>query len=135
MNDGEILSALEVRASQWPGDTPLLYDNQRTPADLQQQIEQKSTNWVRMTFLPGDTNPFETGTRVIDRRTGIVEFQIFTRLDSGPTDGYRIADVMGQHMAHQQLGQLETWEYQTERVGESNGWHQLNLQVRYRAQS
>ncbi|CBV41967.1 DUF4128 domain-containing protein [Halomonas elongata] len=119
-----LVAALIKHALAWGGPEPMEIPN--VPA------QQHTDNWLRVNVVPGDTITAEVGGKPCPRMTGLVMIQIFTKLEEGWGAAYDIATRIGEHMAYQSIGDIDTLAYTPQDFGEMNGWYQVNVSIPYR---
>ncbi|WP_414736196.1 hypothetical protein [Halomonas elongata] len=59
-------------------------------------------------------------------------FQIYAQREKGWGAAYDIATRIGNHMAFQSIGDIDTLAYTPEDFGEIDGWYRVNVNIPYR---
>lgn len=131
MNFEAIRVAVESYVSTWP-DAPIAYDGAPNSPTLQAAIDAKES-WIRLTIQHADSQTAYIGDGPKVRRSGLIQCQIFTKLDSGSRPAALLADSLASHLEYWQDGQLSTQAASVQRVGPSDGWFMYLLSVPFRA--
>ena len=126
----DIRLAVEQRLAAWP-DAPVAFDNVPTQPSVQTAIDAKAP-WVRLTIVPGDSFPCEVGKKPVTRHTGNVTCQVFTAERVGSATAMQLAESLATHIEYHQDGHFEIQAASLIRVGENNGWYQVNISAPYR---
>ena len=127
----DIRLAVESRLASWP-DAPVSFDNVQTQPSVQAAIDAKAP-WVRLTIVPGDTLTAAIGDGPNARHTGLLVLQIFTAERVSSAKAMQLADSLAQHVQYWQDGKFETQAASLARVGQQNGWYQVNVSAPFRA--
>ena len=135
----EIRQALTSRVVTW-NDAPVVYDGMPEPESVKTARE-AGEPWVRATIVPGDSFTAYIGDGPKARNVGTLMMQVFVKppititADDLPAsiEATRIASSLAEHLSYHQDGHLETLAASMTRVGESNGYYQVNVSARYRA--
>jgi hypothetical protein len=122
--------AIERRLASWDG-VPVEYDGAPQSPALKAAIEAKEP-WVRCTIQHGDSFTAGIGSGPCVRRTGLVQFQVFTDRLKGSRPAALLADSLAAHFEYYQDGQLETQAASVQRIGDSDGWYQYNATLPFR---
>ncbi|MDT8894185.1 phage tail terminator-like protein [Halomonas sp. I1] len=124
MNYQELVAGLVEHARAWPGPEPLEIPN--CP------VADHQGNWLRMVVNPGETLTAEVGSDPYPRMQGLAIFQIYALREKGWGAAYDIATRIGNHMAYQSIGDIDTLAYTPEDFGELDGWYRVNVSIPYR---
>lgn len=127
----DIRLAVESHLASWDG-VPVAYDNVATQPSVQTAIDAKEP-WVRLTIVPGDTLTAAIGDGPKARHTGMLLLQVFTAENVSSAKAMQLADSLAQHIQYWQDGKFETQAASLTRVGQQNGWYQVNVSASYRA--
>jgi hypothetical protein len=127
----EIRIAVESRVAAWP-DAPVAFDGVPNSPALQSAIDNKDS-WVRLTINHGDSFTACIGDGPKVRRTGLIQCQVFTKLDRGSRPAALLADSLAAQLEYWQSGKLETQAASVQRVGPDDGWYMYLLSVPFRA--
>lgn len=127
----EIRIAVESRVAAWP-DAPVAFDGVPNSPTLQAAIDNKDS-WVRLTINHGDSVTACIGDGPKVRRTGLIQCQVFTKLDRGSRPAALLADSLAAQLEYWQSGKLETQAASVQRVGPDDGWYMYLLNVPFRA--
>jgi len=127
----EIRLAVESHMAGWTG-PPVAYDGTRNSPAVNQAIATKS-DWVTLTINHGASITAGIGSDPCVRRTGLIQFQIFTDDNTGSRPAALLADSLAQHWEHWQDGGIETQAASVRRIGESDGWYMYLVSLSFRA--
>ncbi len=122
---------IERRLATWDG-APVEYDGAKQSPALKAAIEAKES-WVRCTIQHGDSFAPYKGDKPGIRRSGIVQCQIFTPINSGSRPAALIADSISEHLQFYRSGNLELLTASAQRVGPTEGWYMYLVSVPFRA--
>lgn len=122
--------AIETRLSTWDG-VPVEYDGAPQSQELIAAIEAKQS-WVRATIQHGSSFTAGVGSDPCVRRTGLIQFQVFTDRLKGSRPAALLADSLAAQFEYYQSGQFETQAASVQRIGESDGWYQYNVTLSFR---
>lgn len=127
----EIRATIEGLLHDWAG-VPIAWDN--VPAGAAVTAAQNAGDpWVRLTLIPGTTEPAGKADTPKVRRTGLISIQVFTARNVGSDTAYSICDSLSDHLQHRIIGHLETLALSVTRAGIVDDYYQLNAQTPYRA--
>lgn len=127
----EIRLAVESHMAGWIG-PPVAYDGTRNSPSVDQAIASKS-DWVTLTINHGKSITAGVGADPCVRRTGLLQFQIFTNENKGSRPAALLADSLAQHWEYWQEGRIETQAASVQRIGESDGWYMYLVSLSFRA--
>jgi hypothetical protein len=127
----EIRLAVEFHMAGWNG-PPVAYDGTRNSPAVNQAIATKS-DWVTLTINHGASITAGIGSDPCVRRTGLIQFQIFTDDNTGSRPAALLADSLAQHWEYWQDGGIETQAASVRRIGESDGWYMYLVSLSFRA--
>jgi len=127
----EIRLAVEFHMAGWNG-PPVAYDGTRNSPAVDQAIATKS-DWVTLTINHGASITAGIGSDPCVRRTGLIQFQIFTDDNTGSRPAALLADSLAQHWEYWQDGGIETQAASVRRIGESDGWYMYLVSLSFRA--
>jgi len=127
----EIRLAVEFHMAGWNG-PPVAYDGTRNSPAVNQAIATKS-DWVTLTINHGASITAGIGSDPCVRRTGLIQFQIFTDENTGSRPAALLADSLAQHWEYWQDGGIETQAASVRRIGESDGWYMYLVSLSFRA--
>jgi len=127
----EIRLAVEFHMAGWNG-PPVAYDGTRNSPAVDQAIATKS-DWVTLTINHGASITAGIGSDPCVRRTGLIQFQIFTDENTGSRPAALQADSLAQHWEYWQDGGIETQAASVRRIGESDGWYMYLVSLSFRA--
>ena len=127
----EIRLAVESHMAGWTG-PPVAYDGTRNSPAVNQAIDTKS-DWVTLTINHGASITAGIGSDPCVRRTGLIQFQIFTDENTGSRPAALLADSLAQHWEYWQDGGIETQAASVRRIGESDGWYMYLVSLSFRA--
>jgi len=127
----EIRLAVEFHMAGWNG-PPVAYDGTRNSPAVDQAIATKS-DWVTLTINHGASITAGIGSDPCVRRTGLIQFQIFTDENTGSRPAALLADSLAQHWEYWQDGGIETQAASVRRIGESDGWYMYLVSLSFRA--
>ncbi|MAL98266.1 MAG: hypothetical protein CL583_07415 [Alteromonadaceae bacterium] len=131
MTFNEIRIAITSRMAAW-SDAPVAYDGSPT-SEAVTQAQGNKTPWTRLTIQHGASFTAGIGVNPHVRHTGLIVVQIFAAPNAGTRTGMELADSIAAHMQYYTSGHLETLAASLFRVGEVNGYFQLNLSIPFRA--
>ncbi|WP_129141533.1 phage tail terminator-like protein [Modicisalibacter coralii] len=132
MSFEDIRQSLYGLLAQW-GEHPIEYDDIKSSAV--DGARQSGDPWLRATILPGDSFTAYIGDGPKARDPGVLALQIFVKppavitVDDLPASiqAYRIASSLAEHVSYYQDGWLETRAASLRRVGEQDGYYQMNV--------
>jgi len=127
----EIRLAVEFHMAGWNG-PPVAYDGTRNSPAVNQAIATKS-DWVTLTINHGASITAGIGSDPCVRRTGLIQFQIFTDENTGSRPAALLADSLAQHWEYWQDGGIKTQAASVRRIGESDGWYMYLVSLSFRA--
>ena len=127
MTFNEMRAAIEGRMATFTG-CPIAGDNVPISDAVQAaQDANPQDPWCRITIQDGDRQAVTLGDAVIGN--GVIFVQIFTAERSGSSTARTLADGIASVMQHWRDTDLKTRTAQLVRVGPSDGWYQVNVQV------
>tara|TARA_R110000851_G_scaffold33896_5_gene90410 strand:+ start:1974 stop:2372 length:399 start_codon:yes stop_codon:yes gene_type:complete len=127
----QIRLAIESRMAAWDG-VPVAYDSVPNSPALTQAMTAKSS-WVRLSINHGDSSAPYKGSEPGIRRTGLVQLQIFTPLNSGSRPAADIADSLVRHFQFYRTDGIEILTASAQRIGPEDDYYRYNLSIPFRA--
>ena len=131
--------AVETLMANW-GDVPVLPDGAATPNTEDPKDDRAVTDairakssWVRCTIQHGNSSAPYKGSEPGIRRTGLLQFQVFTPENKGSRPAALLADSLAEHFQFYRSGGLELLTASVQRVGPSEGWYQYNCTIPFRS--
>lgn len=134
MGFDDIRSAIESRMAQW-GDAAVVFDGIPKSQAALDAIE-NGEPWVRLTIQHGESTAPYKGAEPGIRRTGLVMCQVFSKMtpsNRGSHQAMDVADSLAEHLQFYRVDGLETLVSSLNRVGEQDGYYQVNLTTPFRA--
>lgn len=127
MTFSEMQGLIDARMATFTG-CPIAWDNFAAGSAVQaaQQASPKQP-WCRITIQDGDRQAVTLGDAVIGN--GVIFVQVFTAERSGSATARALADGIASAMQHWRDTDLKTRTAQLVRVGPSDGYYQVNVQV------
>ena len=122
--------AIERRLASWDG-VPVEYDGAPHCPALKAAIEAKQS-WVRCTIQHTQSITAGIGSSPCVRRTGLVQFQVFTDRLKSSRPAALLADSLAAHFEYYQDGQFETQAASVQRIGDSDGWYMYLVSLPFR---
>lgn len=135
----EIRLVIERHLASWDG-APVEFDGAAPPKtsdprDVRPVTEavRNKTPWVRCSINHGASITAGVGQGPCVRRTGLIQFQIFTPEHQSSRPAALLADSLAQRFEYYQSGRFETQAASAQRVGPDSQWYQYNVTVPFRA--
>lgn len=127
----EIRVAIETRMAAW-ADAPIAWDGVPIGPAVK-QAQDLGQPWVRLTIQHGDSFTAGIGHKPCTRRTGVIMCQVFTARDIGSKPATDLADSLASHLEYWQSDRLDTQAASLHRVGPTDTYYQVNVNVGFRA--
>lgn len=89
--------------------------------------------WCRLNIQYGQAFMAGMADQPYTRKPGQIVIQCFDRVRAGPKALSMLADALEAHFAYWSSGDLECLEASQIVVGETNGFYQINVNIRFRA--
>jgi len=87
--------------------------------------------WIRATIQEADSSVAGLGSTNLYRNPGIISIQVFTKLGGGTKEGNDIAESIVSIFNGATFDGINCRASSIDRVGESEGWYQLNVTTPY----
>ncbi len=130
MNFADAMTFVRQRIHQevedaYPEGLALQYDN---APDVDQRNRKK---WARVSLRNGVSFKVSTGTPNRFRHPGIILWNVFTKLNSGDNEAYKIADFISAVFQNTRVNDVHYKTVSVSFAGVDNGWYQVNVECPY----